>query len=225
MIGAFPVVACFALGHWAIDTASVCTSTVLVAAVPSNSDIRTAVETVFARPEFSPQTNPFRWVRELLARYFRWLGELSTANPVLFWVLLIGCVTLLTLLMIHIGWTVHRVFGTRAALSSAEAASRQRQRLSMRYWEEALRNAEQSDYAEAIRCLFLSLVYRFDESGRVNFLRTYTNREYLSLFADRPDAHAALGVFVDTIDDCWYGQRPTDRARYQQCLAYYEGLK
>jgi hypothetical protein len=32
-------------------------------------------------------------------------------------------------------------------------------------------------------------------------------------------------VFVDTLDDCWYGQRATDREHYQDCLARYESLQ
>ena len=47
----------------------------------------------------------------------------------------------------------------------------------------------------------------------------------LALFADRPEVQSALGVFVDTLDDCWYGQRATDHAHYQDCLARYERLK
>ena len=135
------------------------------------------------------------------------------------------CITLLLLLMFHIGWTVRRVFATGGALASVADGTRERQRLSSSCWAEAGRKAELGEYTEAIRYLFLSLVYRFDETGRVNFMRAYTNREYLSLFADRPDVYAALRVFVDTIDDCWYGQRPSNAARYRECLAYYEGLK
>jgi hypothetical protein len=193
--------------------------------VPSDEQVRHAVEKVYARPEFSPSPNWFNLFLEHLARYFRWLGELSSTNPVLFWILLLACIILLILLAAHIGWTIRRVFGSSASLADAEAASRQRERLSSHYWEEALRRAQESTFTEAIRCLFLSLVYRFDESGRVNFLRAYTNREYLSLFADRPEIHSALGLFVDTLDDCWYGQRPTDQGRYQECLALYEGLR
>jgi hypothetical protein len=187
--------------------------------------IRGAVEKVYARPEFSPQRSPLRWLTERLERYFHWLGELSDTNPLLFWILLGVCLGLLLLLTIHIGWTVTRVLGTSAALSRTESHVRQRERLSLNYWEEAVRRAEQSDYAEAIRCLFLSLVSRFDESGRVNFLRAYTNREYLSLFVDRPDIYSSLRLFVDTLDDCWYGRRPTNVDRYWECLAHYEGLK
>ena len=33
-----------------------------------------------------------------------------------------------------------------------------------------------------------------------------------------------LKVFVDTLDDHWYGQRATERERYENCLTLYESL-
>ena len=51
--------------------------------------------------------------------------------------------------------------------------------LSIGYREEAARRAEAGDYTEAVRFLFLSLVYRFDERGRVSLHKDCTNREYL----------------------------------------------
>ena len=67
-------------------------------------------------------------------------------------------------------------------------------------------------------------MYRFDELGRVNFERAYTNREYLGLFADRPAAYGQLKVFVDTLDEHWYGQQPSGQPQYEECLALYQGL-
>jgi hypothetical protein len=137
--------------------------------------------------------------------------------------LLVSLVLLLALLVGHIAWTVRRMFsaGARAAANEEE----KRARLSRTYWEEAQRQAAQGEYTEAIRYLFLSLVYRFDERGRVSFQKAYTNREYLTLFADRPPVHADLKVFVDTLDDYWYGQRPTGSQQYEACRALYDHLK
>ena len=75
-----------------------------------------------------------------------------------------------------------------------------------------------------MRFLFLSLVYRFDEAGRVSFRKAYTNREYLELSADRADVRAALRVMVDVLDDHWYGQTPCGRGRYDECRAGYDRL-
>jgi hypothetical protein len=36
--------------------------------------------------------------------------------------------------------------------------------------------------------------------------------------------HQPLKVFVDMLDDYWYGQRPTDRRHYDECFQLYQGL-
>jgi hypothetical protein len=197
-----------------------------VAPHPGEAEIRVRLKEVFARPEFLPQEKTFQqWLVEQLLRLFAWLAALRAANPVLFWLLLIGCVVLLLLLGFHIGWTVRRALATGPRLRETREAQAQRQRLSAAYWEQAQYRAAQGDFTEAIRFLFLSLVYYFDETGRVGFQQAYTNREYLSFFAERPQVQEELAVFVDTLDDHWYGQRPTDQPQYEKCLALYHSLK
>jgi hypothetical protein len=178
-----------------------------------------------ARPEFAPPGGAQLWLLQRLADFFDWLGGLREVNPILFWVLLAGALLLLALLAAHIAWTVRRALFVGPRLAGSEPPGERRERLSLAYWEEARRRAARGEFTEAIRFLFLSLVYRFDESGRALFQEAYTNREYLGLFADRPQVQAELRVFVDTLDEHWYGQRPTDEQQYRDCLALYERLK
>jgi hypothetical protein len=193
---------------------------------PSRDEVRRQLEEVLSRPEFSPGARS-GWLADLfqrLADFLGWLGALRHAAPVLFWLLLAGCLLLLALLLGHIIWTVRRVLFVRGRAGAGEKAEERRSRLSGACEEEARRRAAAADFTEAIRYLFLALVYRFDESGRASFQRAWTNREYLELFAGRPPVQARLRVFVDTLDDYWYGQRPTDRRQYEDCLALYQGL-
>jgi hypothetical protein len=193
---------------------------------PSEQEVGRKLEEVLSRPEFSGADDPDWLMRllEWLRPFFDWLGSLWLAAPFLFWLLLIGCIVVLGLLLFYIGWSVRRAFFAERSLRAGERADARRAQLSQAYWEEARRRAEQGDYTEAIRFLFLSLVYRFDERGRVRIHEAYTNREYLSLFADRPAVYDKLRVFVDTLDHYWYGQRATDEPQYEQCLALYAGL-
>ena len=186
--------------------------------------IREMAAEVFARPEFQP--GDVDWLRRLLealAGFFRWLGSLWDTNPLLFWVLLIGCVVLLLALLTHIVLQLKWAFAA-AGRGRVDAARAERERRSEDYRLEAARRAAAGDYTEAVRYLFLSLVYRFDERGRVGFRKAYTNREYLELAADRADVRAALRVMVDVLDDHWYGQTPCGRDRYAECQAGYDRL-
>jgi hypothetical protein len=51
-----------------------------------------------------------------------------------------------------------------------------------------------------------------------------TNREYLRLFDDRPQVESDLRVFVDALDEHWYGLRPAAEEQYRACLQRYEHL-
>src|SRR5205085_6085373 len=89
---------------------------------PSEDTVRKQLDEVLSRPEFSGHHGPtwLSWVVEWIAGFFRWLGSLQDAAPILFWLLLIGCVALLALLLLHIIWTVRRVFFAGARSPSRE---------------------------------------------------------------------------------------------------------
>jgi hypothetical protein len=199
---------------------------------PSPDTIHRQVEDILSRPEFGgdkePQEDWFRamvrWIGRRAAELLDWLGGLQSTAPVLFWLLVSIVILVLVLLMAYVGRKARRILYVGARPRGEDSEREKRARLSLVYREEARKWAARGDFTEAIRYLFLSLVYRFDEAGRVNFQRAYTNREYLTLFAQRPRVSTELRVFVDTLDDHWYGERPTDQDRYERCLALYEDL-
>ena len=162
-----------------------------VAAAPlasSPEGIRRAADGVFQRPEFGEfrGRQPTSWFVRQVREFFAWLGSLHAISPGLFWLLLIGCLVALVALIAVIVFQVLSVF-SMAGRRAGNAAARDARRLHLSggYRDEADRRAAAGDYTEAIRHLFLSLVYRFDERGRVSFQKAYTNREYLDLLDDR----------------------------------------
>jgi hypothetical protein len=192
---------------------------------PSDEVIRHQLDDILTRPEFKSREDFWLRVLRAIGSFVLWLAELHVRNPALYWVLIAACVVVLVLLVVHLIRTLRRVFGFGSRLAPAEHPEEKRRRLSRAYWEEARSWAAQGEFTEAIRFLFLSLVYRYDESGKVSFRTAYTNREYLGLFADRLSIQSGLKVFVDTLDDHWYGQHPTDRERFESCLVLFERLK
>ena len=199
----------------------------LAGVVRPDDVIRRQLEDILSRSEFQPRSNNDFWSRllDLFDNVIKWLNGLQETAPFLFWLIIMSLIAVLILLLAHVSWTTAKILGLGGRPAREEDPKEQRGRLSAAYREEAARRAEQGDFTEAIRFLFLALVYRFDEAGRVSFRKAYTNREYLTLFADRPAVQHDLKVFVDTLDDHWYGQRPTERLRYENCLALYESLK
>jgi hypothetical protein len=201
----------------------------ILAAVPSPppEQIRRTADEVFARSEFAPDSGISNWMLKALGDFVRWLGNLSSVSPVLFWVFLIGCVSFLVLILAYGIYTAFDGFGfsrDAARRRQAAEAAAQRKRLSAELRANAARAAGLGDFTEAIRCLFLSLVYRFDENGRIGFHKSWTNREYLAVLDADPPVHSELAVFVDTLDDHWYGQRQAGRDRFDDCQARYDRL-
>jgi hypothetical protein len=160
---------------------------------------------------------------EALSRFFAWLGALQGEAPILFWVIVVGCVALLVVLLVHVSWTLIQVVSVRRS-DATVSATQQRKRLWVAYRAEAGRYAAAGQYTEAVRQLFLALVFWLDESGKIPFRPTLTNREYISFFQDHHAAAEKLRVLVDLLDANWYGQRPTARGEYENCLRLVESV-
>ncbi len=189
----------------------------------SPEQIQHALDAVFKRPEFDDRPS-FFGLGDLLARFFAWLASLHGTAPLLYWVLLAGCVLLLGLLLSHLGWVVYSAVSHRRG-GGGSAHERQRRRAMSEAFAEAANKAVRAgDYTEAVRCLFLCLVYHFDENDRVAYLPSGTNREYLAGFADRPAVYHDLALFVDTLDDNWYGQQATPPEQYQRCRKIFDAI-
>jgi hypothetical protein len=213
---------------WAIGVGGLLALNPDVAAqpAPSPDTIRHTTEEILDRPEFRPQrSGKGTWLGRILRDFMDWLGGLAEAAPILFWLLLILCIAALLAVVILMVLQFRSVFtrSYRDRQASAEAAALRRG-MAATYRREAEQCASAGDFTEAVRFLFLSLVYRLDERGRVSLHQAYTNREYLELLEDRLPARDSLRIIVDTLDDHWYGQRPCDRSQYEACLAVYERI-
>lgn len=195
-----------------------------VIAAASPEAIRETREAVFNRPEFRDSSTRDNWLLRVLREFFQWLGTLHEASPLLFAILVTVCIVLLVLLVVHIMRQVARAFAIVRRAKPDEEDRVRRRILSETCHEEALRFAAEQDFTEAIRHLFLSLVYRFDERGRVSMHKAYTNREYLDLLDDRTPAREAMRMMVDLLDIHWYGQSRCDAEQFRTCLRDYERL-
>jgi hypothetical protein len=217
---------------------------------PATNTIREKTENIFKRPEFKPGENnrnkprtrksfeseenskeePINRNRESAPSQEPSTPETASGSGGLFGLGFVQIVGLLLAIGLVV-FIVMSVFKSREPVDADAEAKKneevaivaQRAWLSENYRAQAKHLAEAGDYIEAIRFLFLALVYRFDESGRVSFHKEYTNREYLDLLSDRRNVRD-LRLIVDILDDYWYGQQPCEREQYDECLRVYERL-
>lgn len=197
----------------------------LADAAPGEDRIRDELREIYERDEFKREKREPSALERGLQQIFRWFGSLHGSAPLVFWLLIVVIILLLVLLFSYLGVVIRRsVYVRRDSAEDSQHDARRRQ-LSAGLRAEADEHARTGDYTAAVRCLFLSLVYAFDESGRLHFEPSLTNREYLHGLLRRPEQETALRVFVDVLDDNWYGQHSTTAEQYQKCLALYEKLR
>jgi uncharacterized membrane protein len=222
--------------RFAVTSQRICSAIVVVVAIlaipswacampsPRPDDIRRTAHEVFQRPEFQDSDQPASgsWFLRQIAAFFRWLGGLYDGARGLFWLVLIGCIVLLIIMIALIVFQVRLAFTVGGKRRREDSARAGRLLLSGQCRAAADERAAAGDFTEAVRYLFLALVYRFDERGRVGFHKEYTNREYLDLISD--SVRDDLRLLVDVLDNHWYGQRPSRRQQYDECLAVYERL-
>ncbi len=79
----------------------------------------------------------------------------------------------------------------------------------------AQEQAKLGDFREAIRYLYLSVLYSLDERDQLRFDRSKTNHEYLRQVAGT-EWSSPLRAIVDVFDRVWYGFQPIDAATYTQ---------
>src|SRR5438132_914974 len=96
---------------------------------PADEEIRRHIQEILGRAEFGtrPRTNLWLQFVQMIADLVGWLGGLRYGNPVLFWLLVVTCSTLLTFLCVHIAWTIRRVLFVDAGARHADAQREKRE--------------------------------------------------------------------------------------------------
>ncbi len=86
--------------------------------------------------------------------------------------------------------------------------------------------AAEERYREAVRCLYLACLLRFDEHGVARFERHETNWEHLVRISTSPKLPAALDFRPPTaaFDRIWYGQRVRGRGDFDAFRAWYSQI-
>ena len=191
-------------------------------AQPDEGRVRDELREIFAQPEFNPGSNKSEVNLRWLITFVDTIRSLRDVAPIVFWMIVFGCIALLVFLLARLAVTVRRAVFINRGGSAEEHA--QRLLISNRFRLEADQFAESGDLTAAVRSLFLSLVFAFDENGRFSFQRSLTNREYLREFVNHPALGTSLNTFVDILDDNWYGERPTSDEKYRECRVLYDRL-
>jgi len=208
------------------------------AAALVQSDVRSSLDQILKRREFSPPSPPTalelfrRQVSAWLLRMFEKLFEKIAAHPLgsklLFWFIMFGVVSWLVAMLVQF-WT--RRARTVSLATIAGVASH-------RSWQEWFRAAQeaamQGEFRDAIHSLYWVGLTRLEDLSILSVDHTRTPREQLNLLSDKsgeptpavatPEQRDLMGRLTSQLERVWYGRRPAGIDDFRECLKYVEDL-
>lgn len=197
-------------------------------ALPTEPQVRSALERVYARPELAPKPpGPFDGIREAFARAMRrladWLGgfgDLRGESPILYW-LVMG-----TLIALGLGIIAYFIRATLLRLGDGGEAPRvarapggaidARARTAGEWEEEARRAAAAGRYRDAAVALYQALLLRLEAAGALRYDPAKTPGDYRRETRKAPQAAGALTSFLRGFEPVVFGGRALDAAGYDR---------
>jgi hypothetical protein len=191
---------------------------------------RRTVDSILARAEFRV-VGKQRWLDRKIAQLLSWLDEIFTVasdfghrapwlGPVLEWSfvgLSAACVLF---------WVRRSMERERLAISlSGPLAASDWQKESAEWAELARAEAEQSNWREAIHCLYWASIVVLESRRLWRRDSARTPREYVELLEDHSAPQIALRSLTRIFERIWYGLRAAAREDYAQALALFEELR
>ena len=120
-------------------------------------------------------------------------------------------------------WKINR---QRALKSTAMLEDDEPERSLDEWLELSAQLESEGRFREAVRCLYVACLLRYDEHRVARFDRTQTNWEHyrrIQASPTNPKAFELLGLTTD-FDHIWYGFRPTSAVEVQRFRASYQEL-
>jgi hypothetical protein len=198
------------------------------ASLPTEAEVRAALERVYARPELAPRTPGFfDGVRAAIGRVLRrvWdlfgsFGDLRGDSPIVYW-LVMG--TLIALGLAIIGYFIHNTLlrlgetdpAPRPARGTAGAIDA-RARTAAEWEDEARRAAAAGRYRDAAVALYQALLLRLEASGVLRYDPAKTPGDYRREARKAPQAAGALTSFLRGFEPVVFGGRALDAAGYDR---------
>ena len=121
-------------------------------------------------------------------------------------------------------WQAIRKAGTKRSMAMLEDDEPER---SLDEWLELAASLEsERRYREAVRCLYVACLLRYDEHRVARFDRTQTNWEHFARIQASPSNPTEFDFQAPTseFDHIWYGMRPTGAAEVERFRASYKSL-
>lgn len=197
------------------------------ASLPTEPQVRAALERVYARPELAPQPpGPLDGVRaafgRLLNRIAGWFGsfgDLRGESPLVYWLVMGSLIALgLAIVAYFIHNTLLRLGEHPPAprVPAGPGAMDARARTAAEWEDEARRAAAAGRYRDAAVALYQALLLRLEAGGALRYDPAKTPGDYRRETRRTPEASGALTAFLRGFEPAVFGGRALDAAGYER---------
>ncbi|MGQ9732392.1 MAG: DUF4129 domain-containing protein [Candidatus Zipacnadales bacterium] len=193
--------------------------------------LKQQLERILAQPDFQKAmqgggADP-RDVGQRLLLYLRrllgQLGGLHQTNYALFIVAVVAGSMILLAIFVHIAYTIVQALQPRRGpLTDKQRPLSKRPDSPADFQRQAAALVERGAYREAVRALYLALLWALQIQGVLPRTSAQTNREHLYHLRTRPALAAIVEPFTETFDLMWYGSRPASREDVEHCRRWLE---
>ncbi len=204
--------------------------------LPDSSQVRRALDEVYALPEFATKQlpGPLQWIADrweaLKASVAALLGRiqvLENTAPVLFWVMVAGLVLCALAIIGHFALAARGAWRGRERQSRAqgEMGGAAAPRGVAEWEEEARRAAAEGRLRDAALALYQALLLRLDAQGAVRYDASKTPGDYRLETQAKPEPARVLNDFLRGFEPVAFGNRPLDAAGYDALRRAAGGLR
>lgn len=192
--------------------------------IAKNYDYREPPSFLVAIQEFI--TNAFRYLAELLSLLKLSPGAAdsrATATIVQFIVIAVGIICLLFLLVVIAGKLRHIQNAKQLASSGLVQADIPLDRVGWRNL--ALKLAEERNFRDSVRAIYMSALYLLDEKGVIRFAPTKTNYEYFYALGAKNVLQDPFRKLVVKVESIWFGYDEATEEDHKLCLRQLQDME
>lgn len=173
---------------------------------------------VFARPDYEwlPTGRPLHWLRDLWERFRDWLDSFGAQHPVASALLFYGALLVLLGLLVHIGFTVWRIYRVTVRRPGSVATPVPVRLDSRTHLERAEALARAGRYRDALAHRFVALLLELDRADALTFHPSKTPAEYVREARLGAAGRATLAGLVSRLYHHVFGAEPLDERGYRE---------
>ena len=143
--------------------------------------VRAAIDRIFAREEYNwaEPAGPWEWIRRQFLALVAWFDHLESTNPTLFTALLAVMITILVVLVVHLGVVAFHAATARIELGDAAPLAPSPRVTPEALEQEAEAMARAGRYADAVGVIFHAMLVTLQSRDAVRYHPSKTPAEYV----------------------------------------------